>query len=56
MYRRLKKPSGESSVYTLGNVLQTECYVVTVPVYTRFLPVSHYGILPFVSTVKESLT
>ena len=53
MYERLKKLLGESSIYTLGNVVQRSFSVITMPVFTRCLSVSEYGVLAIVTTARE---
>ncbi len=56
MYQRLKKLLGESSVYTFGNVVQRSFSMITMPVFTRCLSVSEYGVLAIVGTVRELLS
>jgi O-antigen/teichoic acid export membrane protein len=53
MYLRLKKLFGESSVYTIGNMLQRSFSIITMPVFTRCMPVSEYGILAIVRTIRD---
>lgn len=53
MYQRLKKLLGESSLYTFGNVVQRSFSMITMPVFTRCMPVSEYGVLAIVTTIKE---
>jgi len=53
MYQRFKKLFSESSIYTVGNFLLRSFSVVTMPVFTRCMPATQYGILAVVRTVRE---
>jgi O-antigen/teichoic acid export membrane protein len=53
MYKHIKRLFSESSVYTVGNILQRSFSIITMPVYTRYMPVSEYGILAVVRTLKD---
>ncbi|MCE5333803.1 MAG: oligosaccharide flippase family protein [Desulfobacteraceae bacterium] len=56
MYQHLKRLLGESTFYTIGNVVQRSFSMITMPVFTRCMPVSEYGVLAIVTTVKELLS
>lgn len=53
MYHHIKRLFSESSVYTLGNILQRSFSIITMPVYTRYMAVSEYGILAVIRTLRE---
>ena len=45
----------ESTLYVLGNVLRRGLSVITMPVFTRYLSTSGYGVLAIVGTVQNML-
>lgn len=45
----------ESSLYMLGNVLRRSFSLITMPVFTRYLSTSGYGVLSIVGTVQQML-
>ena len=53
MYERLKKLLAETSVYTIGNVFLRSFSIITMPVFTRFMSTSQYGVLSIVRTVRD---
>ncbi|RJQ54026.1 MAG: hypothetical protein C4530_17190 [Desulfobacteraceae bacterium] len=53
MYLRLKKLFSESSIYAVGNFLLRSFSVITMPVFTRCMPATQYGILSIVRTVRD---
>jgi O-antigen/teichoic acid export membrane protein len=52
---RLRQLLSESTLYTLGNVARRSFSLVTMPVFTRYLSTSGYGILSIVGTVQNML-
>ena len=52
---RLRQLLGESTLYTLGNVVRRSFSLVTMPVFTRYLSTSGYGVLSIVGTVQNML-
>jgi O-antigen/teichoic acid export membrane protein len=53
MYKHIKRLFSESGVYTIGNILNRSFSIITMPVYTRYMAVSEYGILAIIRTVKD---
>ncbi len=53
MYNRLKKLLAETSIYTIGNVFLRAFSIITMPVFTRFMTTSQYGVLSIVRTVRD---
>ena len=43
----------ETSVYTIGNVFLRSFSIITMPVFTRFMSTSQYGVLSIVRTVRD---
>ena len=56
MYERLKKLLAETSVYTIGNIFLRSFSIITMPVFTRFMSTSQYGVLSIVRTVRDLFT
>lgn len=52
---RLRQLLGESTLYTLGNAARRSFSLITMPVFTRYLSPSGYGILSIVGTVQNML-
>jgi O-antigen/teichoic acid export membrane protein len=52
---RLRQLLGESTLYTLGNAARRAFSVITMPVFTRYLSPSGYGLLSIVGTVQNML-
>lgn len=46
---------GDSSLYVLGNVLRRGVSIITMPVFTRYLSPTGYGVLALVGTVQNLL-
>ncbi len=53
MNQRIKTLFSESSIYTVGNILLRSFSVITMPVFTRCMPTTQYGILAIVRTIRE---
>ena len=53
MYERLKKLLAETSIYTIGNVFLRSFSIITMPIFTRFMSTSQYGVLSIVRTVRD---
>lgn len=51
MYTQLKKLFSESVIYSLGSILRRSFSMITMPVFTRAMTVSDYGILSIVNAV-----
>lgn len=56
MYARLRRLLKETSLYSIGNILGRSISVITMPIFTRYLSVSEYGILSLVRPFREFLT
>ena len=52
---RLAQLLGESGLYALGNVLRRSFSLITMPIFTRYLSTSGYGVLSIVGTVQNML-
>ena len=52
---RLRQLLSESTLYTLGNVARRSFSLITMPVFTRYLSTSGYGLLSIVGTVQNML-
>lgn len=52
---RLRQLLSESTLYTLGNVARRSFSLVTMPVFTRYLSTSGYGVLSIVGSVQNML-
>lgn len=52
---RFRQLVSESGLYVLGNVLRRGFSVITMPVFTRYLSTSGYGVLSIVGTVQNML-
>jgi O-antigen/teichoic acid export membrane protein len=52
---RLRQLLSESTLYTLGNVARRSFSLITMPVFTRYLSTSGYGVLSIVGTVQNML-
>jgi O-antigen/teichoic acid export membrane protein len=51
----LRQLVGNSTLYTLGNGLRRSLSLITMPVFTRFLPPAGYGVLAVVGSVQSML-
>ena len=56
MYARLRRLLKETSIYSVGNILGRSISVITMPIFTRYMSVSEYGILSLVRPFREFLT
>src|SRR5262245_21232022 len=52
---RLRQLFSESTLYTAGNVVRRSFSLITMPVFTRYLSPSGYGVLSIVGTVQNML-
>lgn len=52
---RIRQLFSESGLYMLGNVLRRSFSLITMPVFTRYLSTSDYGVLSIVGTVQNML-
>src|SRR5262245_9959389 len=52
---RLRQLFSESTLYTAGNIVRRSFSLVTMPVFTRYLSTSGYGVLSLVGTVQNML-
>src|SRR5262245_27868644 len=52
---RLRQLFSESTLYTAGNIVRRSFWLVTMPVFTRYLSTSGYGVLSLVGTVQNML-
>lgn len=52
---RLRQLVSEAGLYTLGNIVRRSFSVITMPVFTRYLSPSGYGVLAIVGTVQGML-
>ncbi|MGB4780424.1 lipopolysaccharide biosynthesis protein [Candidatus Methylomirabilis sp.] len=52
---RIRQLISESSLYMLGNVLRRSFSLITMPVFTRYLSTSGYGVLSIVGTIQHML-
>jgi O-antigen/teichoic acid export membrane protein len=52
---RLARLASDSGLYVLGNVMRRSLSVVTMPVFTRYLSTSGYGVLAIVGTIQNML-
>jgi O-antigen/teichoic acid export membrane protein len=52
---RIGQLISESGLYTLGNVVRRSFSLITMPVFTRYLSTSGYGLLSIVGTVQNML-
>src|SRR5215510_2131115 len=52
---QLRRLVSESGLYILGNVLRRSLSVVTMPVFTRYLSPTGYGVLSIVGTTQNML-
>ncbi len=52
---RFRRLIGESGVYTLGNVLRRAFSLITMPLFTRYLSTSGYGVLAIAGTLNNLL-
>ncbi len=52
---RIRQLLSESGLYALGNLLRRSFSLITMPIFTRYLSTSGYGVLSIVGTVQNML-
>jgi O-antigen/teichoic acid export membrane protein len=55
MYKQIKRLISESSIYTAGRMLRRSFSVITMPIFTRAMATSEYGILAIARTLRDFL-